>query len=155
MRKSRKNLTTAKNCCYRLLEFRPRSEREIRERLRKKDFPEDIISESIEQLKKLNYINDQEFAFSWIKDRIVRPFGLKRIAFQLKQKGIAQEIIEQAINKIKEDYCETEVIEKIAQDKFKKLATKTDPLKTKQRVYSFLLRRGFPPDIVLEVLNNL
>lgn len=150
-----RNFTKAKGYCYRLLKFRPRSEKEIRERLKRKSFSEEIVAQAVEHLKKLNYINDKEFSLAWANSRITKNLGLRRIYFELKQKGIEKTIIDETLSAIKEKYRESQVIDYISKEKFEKMIVKTDPLKAKQRIYAFLLRRGFAPDKVSEALDKL
>ncbi len=77
-----------------LLKFRLRSEKEIRLRLKKKKFDSKIIDETAAFLKDKDFINDNNFAHLWLESRLKRPLGLRRIKEELRQKGIAREIID-------------------------------------------------------------
>jgi regulatory protein len=83
------------------LSYRPRSEKEVRDRLEIKNqkskikVDESIIDKVIEKLKEKKFLNDEEFARGWIESRLrFKPRSLKLIKFELKQKGIKPEIIE-------------------------------------------------------------
>jgi regulatory protein len=145
-------LQKAKNYAFLLLKFRPRSEKEIILRLKRKKFQDQIIKEAVSFLKEKNFIDDQSFARAWVQSRIRRPLGLRRISQELKIKGISQETIDKQIAAAKESYCEESIVAKIAKDRFSKLKT-IEPDKARRRIFDYLLRRGFSPDIVRDTLS--
>jgi len=144
-------LEKAKNYAFLLLKFRPRSEYEIYQRLKRKKFEDKIIKETISFLKDKAFLDDEAFARAWIEGRLKRPFGLRRIRQELKLKGISQETIDKQIAAVKEGYCEESIVAKIAKDRFTKLKS-VDPDKARRRIFDYLLRRGFSPDIVRDTL---
>ena len=147
-------LHKAKEYAFFLLKFRQRSEKELYSRLKKKKFPERVIECTLTFLKEKKFIDDIVFARVWVESRLKKPLGIKRINQELRLKGIDKEIIQNALDDIKEDYSETEVVTKIAKEKLKRLKS-SDPLKARNRVYAYLLRRGFSAQTVYDVLNNL
>ncbi|MFH1655915.1 MAG: regulatory protein RecX [Candidatus Omnitrophota bacterium] len=151
---SKDDLAKAKNIVFHLLKYRARSQKEIQDRLRQKNFSQTTIDQVIDFCYKLDLIDDEAFASSWLNSRLRKPFGLRRIFFELKTKGISEEIIEQAQYKIKDNYNEYEVVLELAKERLSKLK-RLEPDKAKGRVYGFLMRRGFSPDIVNEVIREL
>jgi regulatory protein len=89
-----------------------------------------------------------------VSSRLKRPFGLRRIKQELLQKGLDKEIIETAFAWAKEDYQEEDVVRKLAEQKFAK-SKGIDPVKAKQRIYAYLMRRGFSPDLVSNIVIKL
>jgi regulatory protein len=148
------SLKKAKNYAFLLLKFRTRSEKEIYQRLKKKKFNEEIIKKTISFLKDKNFIDDDYFAKAWIESRLRRPLGLRRIKEELRLKGIDKEIIDCQIEKVKEGYLEEDIVLKLAKTRLSKLKG-IEPQKAKSRIFSFLLRRGFSPQIVIDVINQL
>ena len=136
-----------------LLKFRPRSEKEIYLRLKKKKFEERIIKEVLLFLKDKDFIDDNHFAKIWIESRIKRPLGLRRLKEELRIKGIPQEIIDSKIEEIKKSYSEEDVVSKMAKERLHKLKG-VESQKAKRRVFAYILRRGFSPEIVIDVLNQ-
>ena len=109
------------NRALRFLSYRPRSEQEVIKNLLKKKAPEDIISKIISKLKENNFINDEEFVKWWAEQRIeLKPRSLRLIKIELRQKGISEEIITQAIqnselriqNKVEEEAKRSEKVAK-------------------------------------------
>ncbi len=153
---SKKNtdlLQKARAYAFLLLKFRVRSEKELRQRLKKKKFEPATIESTVSFLKDKKFIDDNYFAKAWIESRIKRPLGIRRIRQELAIKGIDQATIDSQLGEIKKYYCEEEVVTKIAKDRFSRIKD-TDPQIAKRRVFSYLIRRGFSPEIVMEVINE-
>lgn len=152
--KFKDSLEKAKNYAFLLLKFRPRSEKEIYQRLKRKRFDEKIIQETLSFLKDKNFLNDNYFARAWMESRLKKPFGIRRIKEELKLKGIDKEIIENSIKEVKENYSEEEVVRGVARQRFSKLKN-LEPQKARQRLFAYLLRRGFSPEVVVDTINTL
>jgi len=150
----KRDLVSAKRIAFQLLKFRNRSRQEIRDRLKKKCFPEEVIIQTIDFLEQLKYLDDSEFALSWSQARLAKPLGLRRIFFELGQKGIDKQIIDKTLQKLKQGYHESEIVEKIVKEKIKRMKS-LDEYKAKNRIYGYLIRRGFNPDTIKEVIENL
>ncbi|HBG82091.1 TPA: hypothetical protein DDW69_04655 [candidate division CPR2 bacterium] len=135
----------------RFLGYRMRSEKEVRDKLKEKEYQDFVIDEVIERLKKNKFINDSQFADSWVRDRTnLKPTGKKMLELELKQKGISESIIINVLSRIdKED--EFELAQKLASKrKFEDLA----PEVRKKKITDYLLRRGFGWDVIKEILKE-
>lgn len=151
---STEDLRRSKNAVFRLLKVRLRSEQEIRERLKRKQFPREIIEKTIQYFKELALVDDRQFAQKWISSRLLRPFGINRIKYELKTKGIQDGIIQEELKKITDNYPEEEIVLNLARKqaaKHKNIA----PDKLKQRVYGCLARKGFRSEIILKAMKKL
>lgn len=87
------------------ISLRPRSEAEVRQRLRRRypDAPVETFSRILARLKELNYLNDTDFAKYWIENRqAFAPRGRQLLKQELMQKGVARDIIDTAL----ENYLE-------------------------------------------------
>ena len=149
-----KNLKKAREAVFRLLKVRFRSEQEIRERLKRKEFPQDTIEQTIEYFKKGEFIDDRQFAQKWISSRLLKPFGVNRIQFELKSKGIQDEIIKEALKDVTNDYLEEEVVLSLVKRQVSKYKNR-DLNKSRQRIYGYLARRGFRSGVILKALERL
>lgn len=148
-----RSLEKAKEYCFLLLKFRLRSEKEICQRLKQKNFNEAVIKGALDFLKEYRFIDDALFAKTWIESRLKKPLGIRKIKEELKIKGIDKEIIEDALGQIQPGYSEEEVVSRLTRDRLKK-PKGIEPQKAKRRVFAYLLRRGFSPDIVMDVVVN-
>ncbi len=151
---NRKDLSQAKRACFNLLKIRPRSEYELRNRLKIKGFAKDIIDLVIKELYGIGLLDDLAFARLWVESRIKKPLGLNRLSYELKIKGIDKEIVKQVISDFDSPEEEEAVVRELFQKKLKKL-TNLDKQKIKSRLWSFFLRKGFSKDIVFDVLREL
>ncbi len=65
-----------------------------------------------------------------------------------------KEVIEETFAQVKEDYAEDSIVRQLAEQRFSKLKG-IESLKARQRVYAYLMRRGFSADIVSDVVKEL
>jgi regulatory protein len=149
----------AKRHALRLLSYRMRSEQELRTRLREKEFPPLTIDGVISHLRTAGLIDDRAFARSFIHDEQMRkPTGHRLLERQLRQKGIAPEIIGEALTELGVLAGE-EVIALAAARKI--LARRTasrkqvDPRAQQKRIADFLTRRGYAWPVVSAVLRTM
>ena len=150
-----KKRSRARNNAYSLLRLRPRSESEIRQRLRLKCYDDAVISEVVEALERTGDINDVKFAKFWVESRMhMNPVGDVVLKHELKEKGVEDSIIEATLEDKAKNYDEYEVAFNIAREKFERLK-KSDRQKAMKRLYDFLLRRGFKYDNVKKIVENL
>lgn len=126
------------------LSYRPRSEKEVRDKLKLKNAPPEIIEKVIETLKQQKFINDEEFARMWTSHRLkLSPKSKRVIKMELLQKGIDAEIIEKKLSgNDGEEVDDLEQAKKLVENKIDRY--KNLP---KQEIYQklggFLARRGF------------
>ena len=136
-----KSENEAKEVALRFLSFRRRTEKEVKDKLKKKDFDERTIKSIIDKLKEYDLINDSEFATAWVKERLAyKPRGKKLLRQELWKKGIKKDIIDQVTEELcqDEDKSASELLEKI-----KKRYKNLEPKVARRRMLSLLLRRGF------------
>lgn len=150
---AQKDENEAKNTALRLLSFRRRTEKEVKDKLQKKGFDEKTIKKTIEKLKEYDLINDLEFSTAWVNDRLLhRPRGKNLLRQELFRKGIKKEIMDQVIQELcqNEDKSALELLEKT-----KKRYKNLEPQVAKRRMYGLLLRRGFSYETAKNALRLL
>lgn len=131
------------------MSFRPRSEKEIRDNLIKKKAPAEIIEQTIIKLKEQNFINDEEFAKWWVEQRnVFKPRALKLLKVELRQKGIADEIIEK-ITQDDLEFAKKLVLKKI--NKYKNLPKE----EIYQKLGRFLGQKGFNWGIIKQSIDEV
>ncbi|MCH9006814.1 RecX family transcriptional regulator [candidate division KSB1 bacterium] len=143
-----------KESAFRYLAGRAHSEKELRTKLRRKQYDETLVDQIIAELKQAKLIDDRGFAFSFARSRMVsKPMGERLLRQELWQKGLAEKLIDDTI---KEIYAETsqedvalQLLEK-RRPRYKNLTQKEQ----KKRLYDFLVRRGFGWDVVNDVLHS-
>ena len=149
-----KEFLKAKDYAYRLLSYRQRSVKEITERLKKRGFASRIIRKTIEYLSQLNYLNDEEFARLWIRSKMQsRPSGLALLRYQLRQKGITQELLDKLFSEYAGQYDEYQAAKRLAVSRCRRYRGRSS-LKIKRRLYDFLRRRGFSQEAIWQALEQ-
>ena len=145
----------------RFLSFRPRSEKEIRDylkrprkrRSRSKQEPIDeaTIEKIVSKLKDQGFINDGEFAKWWVEQRQgSKPRGARVIRMELKQKGIPDDLITNNQLLITN---QSELAKKALEKKIK-LYRHFPRERIYQKLSQFLLRRGFEWETVKEAIDE-
>jgi regulatory protein len=137
----------------RLIAYRDRSESEIRRRLLASEFAEDVVDEVIDKLSEAGLLDDERFSREWVKSRTTsKPMGKTRIAWELRSKGIDPETVEEALQDRDED---TEYgLALAAAEKRLVKSSRNDPA-IREKLGSFLSRRGFDWDVIRRVLDQL
>lgn len=139
-------LQKAKDYALRYISYRPRTVWEVNKKLTDKGYDHQIITLAIAFLKEYCFLDDLEFARFWIRNRQkVKPCGSRRIYGELAQKGVAKSIIETCLGEITPEQ-ETEAAAALVEKKCQRAPFDYN------KIRGFLLRRGYPPGIVSNVL---
>ena len=144
----------ARNAVFRFLKNRLHSEKEIRDKLAKKKFDTQIITQTIQYFKDINLIDDRQFTQQWIASRLAKPFGINRIRFELNAKGIPKTILKEEIQNMFVQYPEVEIVTELLK-KQKEKYHDADQMKIKQRLYGYLARRGFNNDAITKAMGQI
>ena len=123
-----------------LLSLRDRTKKELQQKLNEKYRNSKMVEKSVLKLVELGYINDKEYAVSYIMSR---KYGKKRIVYNLMQKGIGRETIEEAYFSIEEEY------EKNIEDEKLEKAIEKNIKKEENKLIQYLVRQGFSLNKVL------
>lgn len=149
---------------YALFSIRQHSEKEIRDKLRMKNFKiktssekeqisEIVIESLIQRLKDKSLIDDEQFAKGWVDARRKsKNKGKIALKSELISKGINKEIIEKVLG---ENIVNEEELARQAIEKKLKNWNKLEPQKFKQKIFGFLGRKGFDYDTILKTINQL
>jgi len=138
------------NRLLRFASIRPRSQKELEDWFNKKKILRKHQLLMFSKLKRLNLIGDKKFALWWISQRMeFRPKGRKYLEWELREKGVSQNIIEDVFKNIKFD--EKLLAEKVLKKK-NKYWRNLDSLDVKRKKIEFLRSKGFSWETIKEVL---
>ncbi|MEM9773694.1 MAG: RecX family transcriptional regulator [Chloroflexota bacterium] len=140
-----------KEIALRLITNRPRSKKEVLDRMREKDVDEAVRDRVITRMEELDLLDDEAFARYWIDQRArFKPRGIPLLRQELQQKGVDRQIISDLLQELDNSAAVMQAAEKKArslshyqEDQFRKKLT------------GFLQRRGFHYEEIRDTVNEL
>ncbi len=136
-----------------LLQKRQYTERQLIDKLKEGFYPEEIIAEAVLYVKSYRYLDDLQFAVDYITYHETSK-SERKMTCDLLQKGIAGETIKQAFEEWRALGGKQNEEEMISELLEKKHYSPGCNQKEKQRIYAFLLRKGFSMENVNKVLSG-
>ena len=141
-----------KNLALYHLSFKARTEKEVREYLKKYDIEDTIASQVIANLKDENWVNDRQYAYSIINtNQLSGDKGPYVLAQKLAQKGISKSTIED----IQNDFDFTEVAQRVAEKLLKKYTGKLPARALQEKIIQNLTNKGFSYSDAKSAFDNL
>jgi regulatory protein len=129
-----------------LLSIRPRSEWELQDYLKRKKQSPAVIEKTLNKLSNLGYVDDAAFAKRWVDNRrLLKPTSSLKLRAELKQKHLANDVIEQALRNDETD--EVAVLRQL-------IERKSQRYPDKQKLMVYLARQGFRYDDIKRALSQ-
>ncbi|HET7673338.1 MAG TPA: RecX family transcriptional regulator [Candidatus Saccharimonadales bacterium] len=137
---------------YRALDLiarRPRSAGEITDYLKRKGYEEEEAEKILNRLSEKGYIDDESFARSWVENRrLLKPTSRRKLRLELKQKKVAEDIIQEVLKEGNVDEAETLrklIVKKLQQARYR----------DRQKLMQYLARQGFNYSDIKEALDDI
>ena len=141
-----------------LISLKDRTKKEVRLKLEEKYWNKSAILRTIEKLEEFGYLNDLNYAVSYIESR---TYGKNRISYNLFQKGIDRSIVEEAylaLDEEKEENVDDTKLEKLIEKNSKKINVSNrrneKKMKEEQKLIQYLARQGFSLDKIFKKLKE-
>ncbi len=142
---------TAMKSALRLLSYRARSEREVRDRLNKKGIAADVRDSTIGRLREIGLLNDAEFAQSFVERRDrTSPRGRRLIVAELRSKGIESRHADEAAATLDDADAAYRAGLRRARS-----MSKLSPKDFRRRLGNFLVQRGFQFETASRTVSQL
>jgi len=139
----------------RYLSYRDRTKKEVTKHLAKKGFLPGEVQATVEALARQGYLNDERFALHFGRTRMeVKHFGRRRLAMEMKKRGLEEDTILRALDALAEEVDEWDLALKAGKKKLSTLGG-LDADKQRRRLAHHLERRGFATDTVYKVVHKL
>jgi regulatory protein len=133
------------------LSYRPRSESEVRQRLRRRGFDDETVEAVISRLKEKQLIDDVAFSEYWRNNRMTfSPRSARLIKLELRRKGVAAETINEALKNVNDENSVYEAGLKKA-----RRVSESDYDDFRRRLYDYLRRRGYSYESVSYAIERL
>ncbi len=149
MSESKKPEFPARKKAMQLLERMDRTEQNLRRKLTEKDFTPDEVEDAIAYVKSYHYLDDKRYARTYVRFHGASKSST-RLYQDLLQKGIDKETAREAIDEAYEGDEDAQIRALLEKKHY-------DPnmdRKEKQRIYAFLMRRGFPASKILRAMEG-
>jgi regulatory protein len=141
------------DAAMRYLESRLHSRSELRRKLMRKEFGPSIIDGVLDDLTRMNYLDDSRFAVAKATSAARhKSHGPRRAMMELMRAGVQSEVAKKATAAVYDDKADTLAIAmKLAERQAGRLK-RLDPAVAKRRLVSMLLRRGFDFEAIKPVV---
>ncbi len=146
----------AKQAALDYLAHKPRTETEVRRKLKRNDTPAFVIDDVVARLYELEYLDDEAYAHDYAHNRFSsKKYGPVRIRRELKERGIDRHLADAAVDTLFEDEDATAAAWEHAESRWPRLADADDPRRRRQKMYRYLRRRGFTSETIRPILDEL
>ena len=140
---------------YRLLAIRPRSRKELTDRLRRRGIAPDIVAATIADLERGGLVDDHRFADAWVRSRIaLQPSGRVRLRYELMRKGVAREVIDRTLHETLSEADEGTLARDVARARLRRYYGLSREVAAR-RLAGVLQRRGFSTAVIARVLRDM
>ena len=138
----------AKYCAY-----QERCVKDVREKLKTFDLPDEEKAKILDYLLDNRFVNDERFTKSFVRGKVNQSgWGLNKIRFHLMQKGIAKELIDEALGQTDEEVYRQRLVD-ILKAKAKTIKAENN-FEKKRKLAVYALQKGFESNLVWEVLKG-
>ena len=147
-------LQKAKDVAYHYLSFRPRSVKEVSDKLAEKNYSEEIVAQVVADLERQRFLDDHEFARRFVEVRLARANGSRKLAQDLWRKGVRSEIIDEVLEEFAGEIDSNErAAELLSKQAWRYRDLERD--KAKRRMLGFLARRGYDADTASKAVDQV
>lgn len=147
----------ARSAALNFISYRDRSAEEIRRRLARSDYSEDVIESVVAYLRRAGLIDDDRFAVAYAEGRFKSGgYGPRRVRYDLRRKGIDRAVADRAVDEVFADPDDVvDTARELASRRWERLARESDDRKRRKKVFDYLVRRGYPPAMVRRIIDKL
>ncbi len=127
---------------------RMRSEGELRDYFRRKQYDVELAEALLARLKLAHFVDDYEFATRWVENRrLLKATSTRRLKLELQQKKVSNDIIQMVLTEDETD--ERQVLRELIEKK-----QKQSRYQDSQKLIAYLARQGFKYDDIKSVLSE-
>jgi regulatory protein len=143
----------AREVCLRLLTLAPRTRTQLADALRRRGIPDHVADSVLARFTDAGLIDDAAFARAWVESRhYSRGLAGRALTAELRQRGVDDEEIRQAVEELGPDADVTTARELVRQ---KLPATKGQPAQARlRRLAGMLARKGYSPGLAYRVIRE-
>ncbi|GLY90098.1 regulatory protein RecX [Actinoallomurus iriomotensis] len=136
-----------------MLSFSPRTRAQLADALRRKGVDDEVAERVLSRYTEVGLIDDVAFARAWVQSRHTgRGLARRALAAELRQRGVADDTVKEAVEELDPDQEETAARELVAK---RMAATRgLDPVKRTRRILGVLARKGYPSGLAYRLVRE-
>ncbi len=135
------------------LSARMRTVREVEDKLDDLQYGEGDILVTVERLKELNLLNDEEYAREFVRSRLAsKPVSRQKLYLDLKNHKVPEELIQTVLNELPEE-TEEDNAREVAIKYWRQMSAIEEPIR-RERVLRRLMSRGFSTEASLAAIRQ-
>jgi regulatory protein len=139
----------------RRLARRDHSEQELRRALARKGHEEEVVEHVVARLRRERALDDHRYAETYSRSRLSHHgLGRQRIRQDLRRRGVARATVEVGLKEALADVPEDPIVDALAR-RYWAAHTRDEPRRRLQKLWGYLVRRGFPATLVHDRLQAL
>lgn len=139
---------------WRLLESSPRTSKQMREALRVRRHPKDVIEEVVANLERLGHLDEKTFAKGVVESKGLRGGkGPLFVQQALRASGVSRGVADEAVEALRQGDTQRDMAQRVL-EKWLRSHTKDDPSTRRRKAAEFLMRRGFESEIVWDLVRD-
>jgi regulatory protein len=148
-----KQVAEAKERALKYLDYKPRTEHEVRMHLLRMKHATEIVEQAIHELISAHYIDDLLYARMYADSKLAL-LSHKEFEWKLRQRGISRDVIRRALAVDEDHSTEAEAVIAVANKYWHRYGTVPEQ-KRKVKLAAHLQRKGYPIDMINQVIENL
>ena len=127
---------------------------ELSRKLVDRGYSSDQIRSVVNECLALNYLDDDRFARSYIRELQRKGYGYHRIEQMLMAKGLSREVVDSCLSVCCRQSDQLLGCRQVLLKKLQQMGPVDDVSAVRTKVYRFLLSRGFAPAIIFQTLDE-
>lgn len=129
-----------------------KTKKDVYNYLIRKGFSDEETSEVCDYIEEVGLVDDDLYVKFFVEDSFrIKNKGARKIVYELKQRGIDDDKIEEAIEEASD--MEYEALKEAYERKLEATKSETDPYKRKNKIIRFLISRGFDYSDIKDIVD--
>ncbi len=130
-----------------------KTKKDVYDYLIRKGFSDEETSEVCDYIEEVGLVDDDLYVKFFVEDSFrIKNKGARKIVYELKQRGIDDDKIEEAIEEASD--MEYEALKEAYERKLEATKSETDPYKRKNKIIRFLISRGFDYSDIKDIVDK-
>jgi regulatory protein len=143
--------SVARSIVLRKLTAAPRTRSQLADDLRRRLVPDDVAEKVLDRFTEVGLINDRAFADEWVRSRhAVRGLSRRALTHELKKKGVADDLVADAVSEVGDD-DERRAAEELVARRLPSLRRFDRDVQIR-RLVGMLARKGYPGGLAMSVV---